>query len=359
MGTYTIYPNIYAMFVGDPGVIRKSTTIGMAEKLLLEIDEVKIASTAMSVSKLMNVLSQTDDGSISIMPSELGTFMNISKDEMYDALTDLYDGKVKYEYSTRQWGDELTENPCVSMLAATTPTWIANQMPSAAIGGGFASRTVFVFENTVRQREMYYDLDQRHFDGLESMLRNDLMHIADRCVGEFRHESAEVKEEMRRWYKKTADLPIPDGRLSGYFQRKPTHVHKVAMLLSLSERDDLVITSTHFRAALALLESLEDKMSRVFSSIGKNPYASELEAVLDYIASNRGWIPKPRIAARFLHDVDIAGCTEILKALVLVGEIETDRFQLGRSLVDHYRIITRDGTGLQSPNSDPDLHSNS
>jgi hypothetical protein len=322
MGSYSIYPNLYVIYVGPPGVVRKSTTAGYAEQLLHSVNEINLASTAMSASKLVEIMSETLDGSLSILASELGTFMNISKEEMYDLLTDLYDGKVRYDYATRMHGIEIVENPCVNFLAATTPSWVAEQMPVHVIGGGFASRCIFIFEERRRRKQLYYDIDWRHYQDLGTALENDLKHISE-LEGEFRHENKATRDMIEAWYQATPD-EHEDDRIEGYFNRKHVHLHKVAMLLSLCERDDLIITETHFQAAQGLLEGLEEHMPRAFSSVGKNPYSDDIFKVLEFIQEIGGGKPVERkhIARRFFHRLQGAELDEVLSTLTAMEALK-------------------------------------
>lgn len=328
MGSYAIYPNLYIIYVGPPGVVRKSTTAGYAEKLLHGVTEldttqvINLASTAMSASKLVEVMSECLDGSLSILASELGTFMNVSKEEMYDLLTDLYDGKVRYDYATRMHGIEIVENPCVNFLAATTPSWVAEQMPVHVIGGGFASRCIFIFEEQVRRRQLYYDLDWRHYEDLGKALTHDLAHMSE-LEGEFKHDSRATRDAMEAWYQSLPKESLGTEQTEGYFNRKHVHVHKVAMLLSLCERDDLVVTETHFEAAKALLAGLEDRMPRAFSTVGRNPYSDDILRILDFINSFGGKpVERKHIARRFFHQLQGAELDEVLSSLVVMGELE-------------------------------------
>ena len=321
MGSYTIYPNLYVIYVGPPGVVRKSTTAGYAEQLLHELDSINMASTAMSASKLVEIMSETIDGSLAILASELGTFMNISKEEMYDLLTDLYDGKLRYDYATRMHGIEIVENPCVNFLAATTPSWVSEQMPIHVIGGGFASRCIFIFEEKRRRKQLYYDIDWRHYQDLGKALTNDLAHIAA-LEGEFKHESPAVRGLIEDWYQASPD-EHEDDRIEGYFNRKHVHIHKVAMLLSLCERDDLVISETHFRAAVALLEGLEEHMPRAFSSVGRNPLSDDILKILEFVRQSDGKpVERKHIARRFFHQLQGPELDEVLSTLVVMGDLE-------------------------------------
>lgn len=348
MGSYEILPHLYVIFVGPPGVVRKSTTSAYAEELLNEIDHINIASTASSTSKLIETMSETLDGSLVIISSEFGSFVSVSQEEMYDLLTDIYDGKAKYEYATRMHGVELVANPCVNLLGATTPSWVSEQMPAYVIGGGFASRTLFIYEDSVRQRTLYYSLDWPDFERLKERLVNDLRHIAG-LTGQFKHDSEETREWVERWYQESADEDIHE-KLEGYRNRRHVHLHKVAGLLSMAERDDLVVTRTHFEAALRILGGIEKKLPRIFSSVGKNPYSADIEVVRDYIWE-RGQVEFDRLMARFYHNLSRDALLETLSALQAMGDVIRVPNVNGREGVTGYRSRFHGGgtAGEESP----------
>lgn len=342
MGSYDIYPNLYIIYVGPPGVVRKSTTAGYAESLLQgEGLDINMSSTAMSSSKLIETLSEVNDGSMSILSSELGTFMNVSKDEMYDLLTDLYDGKIRYEYATRAHGLEIVDNPCLNFLAATTPSWITEQMPLHVIGGGFASRCIFIFEDKVRRRQLYYNLDWRSYTDLGRKLEHDLIHIAE-LEGEFRHEDKETMQAIEEWYQTTADADDHDDRVEGYFNRKHVHVHKVAMILSLCERDDFVVTLAHFEGAKHILGGVEKNMPRAFSGVGRNPYSDDILKILEFIQSFGGEpVTRKIIAQRFYHQLQGPELDEVLGTLTTMEELVYVELIDGKK-VRAYRPLLRD-----------------
>jgi DNA polymerase III delta prime subunit len=348
MGSYEILPHLYVIFVGPPGVVRKSTTSAYAEELLGEIDHINVASTASSTSKLIETMSETIDGSLCIISSEFGSFVSVSQEEMYDLLTDIYDGKAKYEYATRMHGIELVASPCINLLGATTPAWVAEQMPAYVIGGGFASRTIFVFEDSVRQRTLYYNLDWPDFERVKGKLVHDLRHIAG-LVGEFRHDSEETRAWAEDWYRSSADEDIHE-KLEGYRNRRHVHLHKVAGLLSMAERDDLVVTRTHFESALAILSGIEVKLPRIFSAVGKNPYSSDIEVIRAFIME-KGQVDFERLMARFYHNLSRDALLETLSALQAMGDVIRVPNPNGREGVTAYRWKTHvEGTeATESP----------
>lgn len=328
LGSYEIYPNLYVILVGPAGGPRKSTTMGYAYELIGGLKKPNltgvsnIAATAMSASKLVETLSQTDDGSVTILSSEFASFINVSKEEMYDLLTDLYDGKIKHDYATRMHGLEIVKNPCVNLLAATTPSWIASTSDHLT-GGGFASRVLFVFEQKVRQRKLYYDnVDWDRMEQLKSALQKDLVRISE-LKGTFKHDNEQTKNHMEQWYREQAETIIASEQVQGYFQRKHAHVHKVAMILSLMDSDDLIITLDHFNQAKELVESLEANMPRALSAVGKNPHARDLEEIEDFIRSYNGQaVPRSRIVRRFYHNIEPDRVGSLLGALISMGTIQ-------------------------------------
>lgn len=324
MGGYDIFPNLYVVFVAPPGVVRKSTTVGRAEELLREVDGVTLASTAVSASKLIADLSDTFDGSMTVLPSELGTFMNVSQEEMYDVLTDLYDNKTLYTYSTRTHGVEIVENPCINFLAATTPKWVEQQMPIHVIGGGFASRTIFIFENEPRQRRLYYDIDTAAYDRVKKSLIHDLIYIHTKVKGEFKHESSDTRDWVENWYRKNADAGLSEAGpgVEGYINRKHIHLHKIAMLMALAESDRLVLRREHFEKSLVILEAIEKQMPHALVYAGQNPLAEATWQVWDFVKSSGGRATDQAIVRRFHIDLGSVGLSEVLTTLVRAGVLE-------------------------------------
>ena len=58
------------------------------------------------------------------------------------------------------------------------------------------------------------------------------------------------------------------GRLGGYYERKLTHVLKIAMVLSVSQSNNLIITKDHIEAALVLLSAVEKGLPEAFAYVG-------------------------------------------------------------------------------------------
>lgn len=335
-GSWEASPNLYVIFVAPPGRARKSTTTDYAEDILDGIPRISKAPTIVTQASLLNRLVESSDSSVYILSREFGSFIKKSGMEMFEFLTDIFDGRKTIEASTISRGIEFAERPCVNLLAATTPRWISENMPESVIGGGFASRVIFVFEERVRRRQLYYEgLDQDWLDKLQSNLIDDLKHIITNCTGDFELED-DAKSFMEAWYNENAENQHENYRLHGYFERKPAHIHKLAMLLHLSYSDELIITLDDFKEAIRLLELLEIKLPKAFQSIGKNEFAPDMDLILEYISDNtdpettmdnkKGWVARTELMKEFYSNAQPNLLAELISGLIAMGEVEGSIF---------------------------------
>lgn len=283
MGGWEIAPNIYTIFVAPPGRARKTTSINFSDDIISEVKGLTRGPTIVTQAALLRQLAESDDGSIYLQSHEFSSLIMKSKIEMFEFLTDLYDGKKHIDAATISRSIDFVERPCCNLIAATTPRWIVENMPESVIGGGFASRVIFIYEDRVRRRQLYYEgLNYEHFDKIQADLVEDLQHIADNVRGDFNLED-DAKAIMEHWYRHNAEVPDADYRLSGYLERRPAHIHKIAMLLHISRSDELVIERRDFEDAIKLLEIVERKLPSVFNQIGRNPHAIDMNQMLTWI----------------------------------------------------------------------------
>jgi len=327
LGGWEVSPTLFIIFVAPPGKARKSTTANYSEDLLSEIPVVERVATSVTKEQLLKKLSEVDDSSLSIFSSEFAMFIQKSGHDMYDVLTHLFDANRDVSVETLGRGLDFAEKPCVNLLACTTPDWISNNMPEHVIGGGFASRVVFVFEEEVRRAQLFYDklgIDWDALGKLREDLTADLMHMAVNITGEFNLES-DAHEFMEDWYRrviKAQSTAAGDNyRLQGYYERKPAHALKLAMLLHLAYTDNLVLTLADCQGAIAVLDDLELRMPRTFANIGKNPYSVDMNRMLAFIAK-RHEVSKRDLKANFYQSADPRKLEELIQGMVDMGKVK-------------------------------------
>lgn len=324
LGSWQAFPYLYMFFISPAGKARKTTTAGYAFELLDGVPHVKMGSDTTTVQSLIKDLSEAQEASVSVLAGEFSDFIASSGVDMINFLTSAFDGKPRHTYSTILRGKELADKPCINLLAAATPRYIAEEMPGAAIEGGFFSRIIPIYEEKVRRRQMFYEgLDYKAIDRLGQKLKADLIHLSSSVEGEFGFE-LDAKEYIEEWYRINADLSaIEDHRATGYNERKPAYAIKLAMLLHISYSDELVIGLNDFTDALKVLEQIEKKLPKALRAGSKNPYVSDMDHIKEFI-ERKGAVARSEILNRFAYAAPPMQLLELVAALVAMEEITAD-----------------------------------
>lgn len=302
MGLFEWTPNFFIFLVAPPGIVSKSTTAGIAMDLLQEVPGVKFGPSSVTWQALIErfeevLLSWRPDGAdlcgpglemscLTIAASELGTFFNPDDREMIDVLVHLWDGKRgRFEKTTIGRGTKVATNPWLNLIACTTPRWIAEHLSSHFTGGGFSSRSIFVFANSKRRLVAYPHLEM---GAAEEHLRDDLLADLKRIAslyGGFKltPEAIAFGKNIYQKYYESPPAALATELLMGYIARKQTHLHKLAMVLSVAESDSLIIEKRHLEYAEESLVQIECDMPRVFKSGKAEPVSGLQEALLWYL----------------------------------------------------------------------------
>ena len=333
---YDIYPTTYIIFVGPPGVVRKSTSAGYGQEIIVATNKglpvtsaayVNLGPTSGSHVAIIDKMSEAPDGSITIISGEFGNIVSTTPDETYDFLAKMFDSDAtadRYLHSTRGHGDTAVLHPSLNILGCTTPEWMSENT-GYMLGGGFAARTIFIFENKARARHLFYKgvgPTVAQLNNMQEKLVTDLKYIGRTIKGEAKPENDKLAERMEKWYLGYVDKQSEKGTET-FQARKHVHTLRTAMLLSVSERDDLIITEGHFDAALVLIDEVERRLARGLSSVGRNPYSGFLYEVLDYIEVNEP-IARNKVMSRFWADLQMEELDKIVSILKLSGEIVED-----------------------------------
>lgn len=321
MAHFNIFTNMYIVLVGPPAT-RKTTALNIGQKLLREVSGVNLgpdATTAAAIVQEMSQLPKEGDQAITVYSGELGTLLSEGDPVLIDMLTDLFDCKDNWRKKTVGRGNETIARPWLNFMAATTQAWLGDNLPETAVRGGFVSRVLFVFSDKIELRSPMPRETQQMRD-LRDLLINDLKHIAS-LNGEF-VLSPEAADLYENWYMDRSRFPaITDARSEGYYARKHIHVLKVAMALSLAEKDELVLEARDIRAALAFLGEIETGMARTFSAVGRNELAVLIERVKVLVAQSGGTIPYKRLAQRTYQDLPKEELDKVIDQLVAMGEV--------------------------------------
>lgn len=325
MGHFLLYPNMYIVLVGPAGRCKKSSAMRIGRSLLSEIPDVNFTTDSVTRERLIQDLSQTlKDGhsSMTAYSSEFASLLTSSGMDMVVFLTDIFDSPPEWSHRTKIGGTNKITAPYLNLQGGTTPDWIAKAMPLDTVGIGLTSRIIFVYQDTPRVQPWRPKLTPEQKE-LRKYLVEDLAAMAT-LSGEYQIDDAADKF-YDSWYRSRVEKPNTTGdpRLNGYFERKPIHVLKIAMLLAASFRDELVITEQEVKTALQLFEQVEERMPKVFANVGKNPLTVDYDEVLGaIIIAGPNGIPFAQLLNMFKHSVRKDELVEVLETLSSMKSIE-------------------------------------
>jgi hypothetical protein len=343
-GTLTVYPNLYVVLVGPSGKCRKGTAMGPGMKFLRDLG-IKVAAESITREALIRELKQSNDtqvdvstgemflhASLTIYSQELTVFLGYNNQALMADLTDWYDCRDAWTYRTKNMGTDEIIGVWVNLIGATTPELLQTTLPRDAIGGGLTSRIIFVFENRKGKVVECPFLTPKE-RVLERQLVEDLQRISI-MSGEFKVTEGFI-EAYVTWYRKFSEEPIPfeDYRFGGYFERRPTHLLKLSMILSVSRGDSREITAADFVRAQKILGMTEEKMSCTFSGVGKSSNAEVIQRAMSIIASSKE-IDFNDLMRQFYQDVDKFTLEKIIETLQSMGFCKVD-FEGSRRIIKY------------------------
>lgn len=336
---FTWSPNFFIILVAPPGIVSKSTTADLALSLLREVPGIKFGPDVVTWPALVQALAGSCESfelngeyypmsALTLVASELGNLIQPQDRELINMYIHLWDGKKSVEKVTKTSGNDVVEAPWVNMIGCTTPHWIADNMPPATVGGGFTSRCIFVYADKKEQFVAYPRFNiPEGFAERRLALIQDLEHISTHLCGEY----VLTRDAIRwgeKWYRDLWTNRPPElssEKLDGYVARKQTHLHKLAMVVAASQRDELTITEADLAFAQSMLVSVELDMEKVFSRIGKTENALQVENLLAYIQA-RGAVPVDE-AYRYMmaHFPDSRELDGVFNGLVKGGMVNLEQ----------------------------------
>lgn len=339
MAYFKWFANHYIVFVAPPGIVSKSTTVSIAMDLLRKVPGINFGPDVVTWPALVTAFAAAGEQyeisgdwytqcALTLESSEFGNLVNPADRDMIDLLVTLWDSRTgAFKKVTKGCGNDTVENPWINLVACTTPAWIAGNFPEYVIGGGFTSRCLFVYTDKKDKLVAYPHLSVPA--GLRDQaqrLASDLEHIATVLVGPYK-----LTDEALAWGKTWYDLHytkppegLEDDRFGGYLARKQTHMHKLAMVLAASCRDEMVITAEDLALANTMITELEADMPKVFSRIGKTEAGVQAERFINLIRA-KGAVPYSE-AYRLVHShfPDMRSFEGVLKGAINAGFLELD-----------------------------------
>lgn len=324
MGYFLLYPNMYVVLVGPPGRCKKSTAMRVGRQMLGQVPGLEFTTDSVTRERLIQDLTQAHKDGQSAMTaysSEFASMLTSSGMDMVVFLTDIFDCPMEWSHKTKAGGTNKIKQPFLNLIAATTPAWISTAMPLDTVGIGLTSRIIFCFQDTPRIKPPFPELSEAQIM-LSDMLIRDLTAISV-MEGQFTL-AADAKAWYTEWYTQHIQMPniTGDPRLSGYYERKPMHLLKLAMIVSASMKNETTLSLEDMQLAMGLFDKVEKWMPKVFASVGKNPLFADREEVYAAICSAPSGLTIGQLNDRFGYALRKDEVAETLDTLMLIGKIK-------------------------------------
>jgi hypothetical protein len=346
-GYFQWIPNFYIILVGPPGVAAKSTSMRMGMSLLDDLKTVAFGPESGTWQKVVSCLpdamkevkyldlngapKKLVQSAMTMAISELGTFLSPDDERGLSVWTDLWDGKTgSWGHHTITGGKIDVKNPALNLIACTTPAWLRSNFPEQAIGGGLTSRVVFVHGENKR-RFVAYPSDEvsKTYHQERQALFDDLLEIS--TIAGPMQRTPEASEWGRKWYWDHWHNPRPShlvgDRYDGYYARKQTHLHKLAMIVSVAQRSDRVVTLDDMKTAEGILFAVEADMNKAFQSIGLHDEAKRGAEIVRLVEDLGGVITTEDLWAQCARGMSQREFREAVDSAVKARNLVTCVFQ--------------------------------
>lgn len=304
---YDIYPNMYIILIGPPSVGK-----GLAIKPALEcMQESKVINTltdrinapyileklnkgfsSIQVNNNGNGVVNLDDRTVVVVEEELPNLVRRDED-MLVTLTKLWDASnTNFQYGTRHHGEFAFKEHCLSLYAGASPKALAQAIPYDSISTGFTRRVNFIYGSVKDRRPLKVTKATIKAVVSQDQVRNDfvedLKYIASHLHGIFTlHPTAE--DLFVDYYNFVdTDVDSSDEEMVQYFKgTKIAHTIKLAMALSASRRDDLVIHPLDLGEAINEVKAVEGALTHVFAAVEQETSKKEIsEKIVAFALAN-------------------------------------------------------------------------
>lgn len=303
-GVYVIYPNQFIVLVAPPG-IGKGTAMNFIEHMIEENKVNPIVNTLSDRITAEKIIERIADGwstapriinqqltigttehSCLLFSTELRILLSAS-DWMLSFLEESW-SETSFNYQTKNQGSKFISEMCCSMLAASVPDFLRNvnksRESSMVITGGFSSRCLFIYAENP-SKDLPWPKPLKKYPPSKALyddLLLDLKTISS-LRGEFTIDTG-ARIIFENFLKKNrASMNDDSEAVANFKARIRAHALKLAMVMSVSRSDSLVVTQIDMVNALAELSKILINLEKIFRGAGDSDIAPLVSLVQNAI----------------------------------------------------------------------------
>lgn len=320
-GGLNIYPNFYMTFIAPSSTFRKSTALSLGAKVIRKWKYERIFPAEFSQEKFIDILSRTPTGAFFFY--EFKTLLGLlDRDYMQGTkafLTELYDCPDFYSRQTK--GTEVTLNdPCVSIISATTMNWFIEAIKQGDVEGGFLARFIFVLVNKKHKvMALPPAMEESELNKLVIWIEDIVKNIKGKMS-----LSDEARKTYEEWFKK--QCAFLDNEENQNFKssavRLQIYLLKFAMLNAIDSSRSIIIGEDHMLSAINIINWLSKNTENIIKSeLSDTKFGKDLKRVISYLKTHdNGGMPYRNVLRQL--DLPTYKFNEIIQTLNDREEIE-------------------------------------
>lgn len=328
---FKLYLNLYVLLLAPAGVAAKSTSMGIALRMLKKaslnimegsILKEKIVEDMEELQKPFNFKGGTfTHSSVTFVSNELNVLL-ASGTDMVKFLVDIYDRDDTYVYKTKNSGTYEIPYPYFNMISAVVPQWFKENMCSDLGATGLLARFIIVYEEQKRQKVPLVEITEEQYEAERRCM--EIIYALTQMHGELKM-TQEARDYFCDWYMKQDSNVSQDYRLNAYYERRnKIHILKIAALMALGDlRTEMDVID--LERAIHLLERTEARMRLAYILNGGNKLTPYIHEVLNAIEAHGGKLPIHEVVQMLYTELDI---DDVKKLMVTMEEMHVVRKEL-------------------------------
>lgn len=320
-GAYKIRPNLYCLLIGRSG-LGKGFGPSVSKKLVNLVGNTRVISGRGSIEGIIKELSISkarEDGSIPFKDARGYLCSGEFASSLYEAthaltiLTDLYDGHYNAEWTNTLKNSpiEKLRYPCITLLSGANQEMFDLAVDKAHLGGGFIGRTLLI------------NADKRY--RANSMIGNEVPEVDYEKLVVYLKElatlegnikwSKEAEDKYNEWFYPYRESIVEDK--TGTHDRMNDHIIKVATLISLARKKDMVLEAEDIEDAVSACTSLSNTARKVAGMSGKSSIASHVKSFLAVIFASKDYEVTRHVALqKGFGDYDSSELDKVIQTLI-------------------------------------------
>lgn len=352
-----LYPNLYMVFVGRPGLgkglitrpiarmmrhhklenaVPLKTNIGTERPSLFPM-----GADSQTFEELMDDLAESirrvlkPDGrqyihtSFCYVLEELDSLFKRKTQDVCSFLKNAYDCGP-YEYKTKHQGKFILRALCLSLLAGTQPDFFKDAQKTGLFGEGFFGRTLWIFE----EQQRFSRFHNTTLDDEQKECEKELLSWIKRLslvygAVSYSEETASFLEDWIQVHDRRALTAHP--RMREYLGRKKVIMLKLALAIHFSEEISFTLSLDTIKKALTMLEQIEPNLEAGLGCTGTNPMSAYFTRFIGLVHAKVNVSEREFIVA-FINDLDMEEIRNILATLVTTRQLRILTVSKGQNI---------------------------